>query len=161
MIRRPLFAPAMATLLLTGLIGLAAVGPAFSKDVRYHRSDTVKELGLPFSDAVQVGQTLYLSGQIGAVPGSLELAPGGMAGQARQAMDNIGAVLAAHNAGFEHVFKCTVMLGDMGQWADFNKVYVTYFKPDAYPARSAFGANGLALGGLVEVECWAHLPPRS
>jgi enamine deaminase RidA (YjgF/YER057c/UK114 family) len=74
-------------------------------------------------------------------------------------MDNIGAVLAAHGLGFDDVFKCTVMLADMSQWGEFNKVYVGYFKPDRRPARSAFGANGLALGAALEVECWAHAPP--
>ena len=50
------------------------------------------------------------------------------------------------------------MIADMGKWADFNKVYVTYFKPGRLPARSAFGANGLALGGEIEVECMAYAP---
>jgi 2-iminobutanoate/2-iminopropanoate deaminase len=48
------------------------------------------------------------------------------------------------------------MIADMAKWGDFNKVYVTYFKPDRLPARSAFGANGLALGAQVELECIAY-----
>jgi 2-iminobutanoate/2-iminopropanoate deaminase len=54
------------------------------------------------------------------------------------------------------VFKCTVVLADIAQWETFNKVYVTYFKPGLLPARSAFGANGLALGPQVELECPAY-----
>ncbi len=111
--------------------------------------------GLPFSQAVRVGDVLYLSGQLGNVGGSRKLAPGGIEGQARQTMENIGAVLREHGLGFDDIFKCTVMLADMKDWAAFNAVYVTYFKSDRLPARSAFGASGLALGALVELECWA------
>ena len=115
---------------------------------------------LPFSPAVQVSDVLYLSGQIGSLPGTTQLAPGGVPGQAKQAMDNIGRVLAAHGLSYDNLFKCTVMLGDMSKWGEFNQVYVTYFKPDRMPARSAFGANGLAMGAALEVECWAHVPAR-
>lgn len=126
----------------------------------YYRSENTRTLGLPFSDAVQVGDVLYISGQLGNVPGTMTLAPGGLEGEARQTMDNIGAILKARGLTFDDVFKCTVMIGDMSQWGAFNKVYLTYFKPDRMPARSAFGANGLALSGLLEVECWAHSPAR-
>lgn len=124
---------------------------------RYINSPAAKEAGLPFSQAVRVGDVLYLSGALGNVPGSMELVPGGIEAQARQTMDNIGSVLAENGLTFDHVVKCTVMLADMSLWADFNKVYLTYFKPDRLPARSAFGAAALALGALVEVECTAHI----
>jgi 2-iminobutanoate/2-iminopropanoate deaminase len=114
----------------------------------------------PFSQAVRVGDVLYLSGSLGNVPGTRELVPGGMEAEARQTMENIGAVLKASGLSFDEVFKCTVMLADMSKWGDFNKVYVTYFKPDRLPARSAFGANGLALGAQVELECWAYAGKR-
>ena len=108
---------------------------------------------LPFSEAVRVGDMLYLSGQLGNKPdGTL---PQGIEAQARQAMDNIGAVLKRSNLGFGDVVKCTVMLDNMADWPAFNRVYVTYFTPGRLPARSALGADGLALGALVEVECQA------
>ena len=88
----------------------------------------------------------------------MELAPGDMPAEARQTMENIGAVLMEAGLGFEDIFKCTVMLADMSKWAEFNEVYVTYFDPDRLPARSAFGANGLALGAPVEGECMARFP---
>ena len=110
---------------------------------------------LPFSDAVQVGDVLYLSGQLGIVPGTMTLASGGMEAEARQMMENIGRVLSECSLSFDHVFKCTVMLADMAKWADFNRVYLGYFKPERLPTRSAFGTNGLALGAQVEMECWA------
>ena len=110
---------------------------------------------LPFSSAVRVGDMLYLSGQIGNRPdGTL---PDGIEAQSRQAMDNVGAVLKSVGLGYGDVVKCTVMIDDIKQWADFNKVYVTYFPDGKFPARSAFGADGLALGALLEVECWAHV----
>jgi 2-iminobutanoate/2-iminopropanoate deaminase len=109
---------------------------------------------LPFSDAVRVGDMLYLSGQVGIGPdGKL---PEGIEGQARQAMDNIGAVLKRSNLGWGDVVKCTVMLDNIADWPAFNKVYVTYFPDKKFPARSAFGADGLALGALLEVECIAY-----
>ena len=103
---------------------------------------------------MRVGDLLFLSGSSGSVPdGKL---PAGMEAQARQTMENIGAVLKGQGLGFGDVVKCTVMLDDMADWPAFNKVYVTYFPDGKYPARSAFGADGLALGALVEVECMAH-----
>ena len=108
---------------------------------------------LPFSSAVRIGDILYMSGQMGfCEDGSL---PEDMEGQARQTMENIRAVLASAGLGFADVFHCTVMLADMGQWTDFNKVYLEYFS-EPLPTRSAFGASGLALGGLVELECQAY-----
>lgn len=125
--------------------------------IEFISSPALKAAKVPFSAAVRVGDVLYLSGQLGNVPGKLELVPGGMEAEARQTMENIKTVLAENGLTFDHVFKATVMLADMSKWADFNKVYVTYFKPDRLPARSAFGANALALGAQVEVECMAYV----
>ena len=110
---------------------------------------------LPFSAAVRVGDVLYLSGQIGARPdGSL---PDGIEAQARQAMANVGAVLADAGLGFGDVFHCLVMLADMAEWGAFNRIYLEHFEAGRLPARSAFAAAGLALGARVELECkaWA------
>ena len=126
--------------------------------MQYFQTPEMKSLGLPFSAAVRVGDMLYLSGALGNLPGMLTLAEGGIKGQARQTMENIGAVLRFCGLDFADVVKCTVMLADMSEWAEFNKVYVTYFQPDRLPARSAFGCSGLALGGLLEVECIARYP---
>jgi reactive intermediate/imine deaminase len=128
--------------------------------MQFITSPAAKAANLPFSQAVRVGDVLYLSGALGNVPGKLELVPGGMEAEAGQTMENIRAVLTDNGLTFDHVFKCTVMLADMKKWANFNKVYVTYFKPDRLPARSAFGANGLALGAQVEVECMAYVGKR-
>ena len=85
---------------------------------------------------------------------------GDIEAQTRQTMDNIGAVLKRQGLGFGDVVKCTVMLDNMADWPTFNQVYVTYFPDKKFPARSAFGADGLALGALVELECWAFAGKR-
>lgn len=119
--------------------------------IAYLNSPAFAQLGLPFSEIVRVGDMLYLSGQMGNLPGTLTLALGGMEAQARQTMQNIKTSLEAHGYAMRNIVKCTVMLADMADWPAFNAVYTTFFdKP--YPARSAFGASGLALGGLLEVE---------
>jgi len=108
----------------------------------------------PFSSAVRVGDVVYLSGQIGIGPdGKL---PDTFEGQAKQTMENVGAALKARGLGFGDVFKCTVMIADMKNWPAFNAVYVPYFPKGKLPARSAFGANGLALGAALELECLAY-----
>ena len=109
---------------------------------------------LPFSDAVRVGDTLYLSGQLGiGADGKL---PDGIEAQTKQALENVGAILKRAGLGYTDVFHCTAMLADMKDWPAMNKVYVTYFPEGKRPARSAFGANGLALGALIELECQAY-----
>ena len=110
---------------------------------------------LPFSEAVRVGNTLYLSGQIGVIPGSLKIIEGGIQAEAKQTMENIKTSLEAHGYTMTSIVKCTAMLADMAEWGAFNEVYKTYFTAGRYPARSAFGAAGLALGARVEVECIA------
>ena len=109
---------------------------------------------LPFSTAMRAGDTVYLSGALG-IDATGKLAEG-MAAQARLAMDNLGAGLKQAGLGWGDVVKCTVMLDDMKDWPAFNQVYVTYFPDGKFPARSAFGADGLALGALLEVECIAY-----
>ena len=114
---------------------------------------------LPFSEAVRAGDTLYVSGQIGNQPGTLTLVPGGMDPEARRTLDNLKAILERHGSSLERVVKCTVFLADMKDWPAFNAVYREYFKTNL-PARSALGANGLALGARVEVDCIAIVSPN-
>lgn len=110
--------------------------------------------GLPFSPAVRVGNMLYLSGQLGILPGTPQLADTGIAGQTRQALENIKALLAYSGSGLERVVKCTVFLVDIRDYAKMNEVYASYFSKDP-PARSTAAVSGLALGARVEIECMA------
>ncbi|HEX4296064.1 MAG TPA: RidA family protein [Rhizomicrobium sp.] len=128
--------------------------------IEFYTSPEAKAAVLPFSSSVRVGDVIYLSGCLGNVPGKMELVKGGMEAEARQTMENIAAVLKANGLGFDAVFKCTVVLADMRQWGDFNKVYLEYFKGPNLPTRSAYGCNGLALGAAVELECWAYAGTR-
>lgn len=146
------FAAALSALAAAALLAVPAAGQAAAPRLQFAKPRPPA----PFSAAVRVDDILYLSGQIGTgADGRLVV---GDTAQFRQTMDNIAAVLKDEGASMDDVFKCTVMLADMTKWADFNKVYVTYFKPDRLPSRSAFGAAGLVNGALVELECWAFAP---
>lgn len=116
---------------------------------------------LPFSKAVRAGDMLYLSGELGTMPGSMQLKRGGIGPETQQTMDNIKATLEANGSGMDYVVKCLVMLADINEWRAMNEVYRTYFSPGKYPARSAMGASGLALGARVEIECIARIAPES
>jgi 2-iminobutanoate/2-iminopropanoate deaminase len=110
---------------------------------------------LPFCEAVRVGDVLYLSGQIGTSPDDPgRVVPGGIEAETRQALENVGAALQRASSSLDRVFKCTVMLADIGEWAAMNRAYLAVFAGHK-PARSAFGTSGLALGARVEIECCA------
>jgi len=109
----------------------------------------------PFTPAVQVGDILYLAGQIGtAASAQGGVVPGGIQAETRQTMENIKDVVEKSGSSMEHVFKCTVFMADMKEWDAMNEVYTTFF-PNHKPARSALGASGLALNAKVEIECLA------
>ncbi|HZD54268.1 MAG TPA: Rid family hydrolase [Woeseiaceae bacterium] len=122
-------------------------------ELEYLTGPGMEELDLPFSAAVRIGNLLYLSGMIGNLPGTMDLAPGGIRGETRQALDNVKATLEHVGSSMDRVVKCTVFLADMSEWQAMNEVYVTYF--EHMPARSAVGASGLALGARLEIECIA------
>ena len=111
----------------------------------------------PFSPAVRVGNLVFLAGQIGTSSGAAGggVVPGGIEAETRQALENIKGTLAAIGLSMDRVVKCTVFMADMKEWDRMNTVYQTFFKAPDYPARSAFGASGLALNAKVEIECMA------
>ncbi len=152
----PLLAAALPLLVALPLMAAGCTGPARDASTASHEpvylvSETTARMNLPFSDAVRVGHLLFLSGQIGNIPGTTDLAPGGIQGEARQTMENIKTVLEANGSSMDRVIKATVMLADIAEWPAFNEVYVTYFPGDK-PARSAFAGSGLAFGARCEVE---------
>jgi reactive intermediate/imine deaminase len=136
------------------LVLLLAVAARLAAQQRQVIQPPGTAVGLPFSPAVRVGNMLYLSGQIGNRPGTRELADTGIAGQTRQALENVKALLAAAGSSLERVAKCTVFLVDIKDYAKMNEVYATYF-PKEPPARSTVAGSGLALGARVEIECIA------
>lgn len=132
---------------------LLCAAAANATTVEFHRSQSFTERGLPLSEAVRVGDLLFLSGQLGFVPGG-GLAEGGIEAETRQTMDNIGAQLRRHGLDFDNLVKCLVMLVEIDEWQAFNRIYAGYFSA-RFPARSAFGGVQLVAGARVEVECVA------
>ena len=104
------------------------------------------------------GDLLFVSGQIGTrlESGAPVLVAGGIEPETRQTLDNIRAIVERAGTSMDRVVKCMVMLADMADWPRVNEIYATYF-PGPKPARSAFGATGLALGARVEIECTAKV----
>ena len=124
-----------------------------SPDVAYLQAPGTEDMNLPFSSAVRVDNMLYLSGSIGLVPGTQQLAEGGIQGETRQVLENISQTLQTFGSSMDKVVKCTVFLADIQEWGAMNEVYRTFF-PNP-PARSALGTSGLALDSRVEIECIA------
>lgn len=121
-------------------------------DVEHYPVST--DMDLPFSEAVRVGNMLYLSGQLGFDYKTSKLVEGGITAETRKTLENIKATLEKHGSSMSEVVKCTVFLADINEWAAMNEVYVTFF-PSKPPARSALGSSGLALGARTEIECIA------
>ena len=108
----------------------------------------------PYSQAIEVNNLLFLSGQLPADPKTGNLVEGGIKEQTKQAFENIKSVLSAAGLTTDNIVKTTVFLADMSQFAEMNEVYATYFNGD-FPARSAFAVKSLPKGALVEIECIA------
>jgi 2-iminobutanoate/2-iminopropanoate deaminase len=108
----------------------------------------------PYSQATVINGMVFTAGQVGLIPGTKSLAEGGVQAQARQALDNLKAVLEAAGTSLENVVKATVFLDNMDDFAAVNEVYATYFSENP-PARSAVEVARLPLGALVEVEAIA------
>ena len=106
----------------------------------------------PYSQAVRMGSTIWLSGQIPLDPATKELVKGDIEVQARQVFENMKAIVAAAGASFEDVVKTTIFLVDLSHFALVNKVMAEYFR-EPYPARSTVGVAALPRGAQVEVEC--------
>ena len=139
--------------IIFAILGTSCFAPeAIGKQVEYFSSQRNIDNNYPFSNAVRVGDLLFLSGELGTLPNSSKLVEGGIKSETKQTMNNIKASLAKHSLTMNDLVKCTVMLADIKDWPAFNQVYAGYF-PKHFPARSAFATNGLALNARVEVEC--------
>ncbi len=111
--------------------------------------------GAPYSQAIRVGEFVFVAGQLGVVPGA-GIVEGGIAAQTEQAMRNLGAILEAAGSGLANLVKTTVFLQDLGDFAAMNEVYARH-AGDRPPARSTFEVAKLPSGALVEIEAVAHL----
>ena len=117
-------------------------------------AEAPKALG-PYSQAVETGGFLFMSGQLGLDPVSGELASGVKA-QTERVMNNVKAVLKARGLDFSDVVKTTIFLADMKDFAVVNETYAAFFSGD-FPARSTVQVAGLPKGGLVEIEMLARI----
>ena len=108
----------------------------------------------PYSQAVQAGNTIYVSGQIPIDPAKGDFAGSDIKTQTRQSLTNISNILAQAGTDMSHVVKTTVLLNDIADFAAMNEVYAEFFT-QPYPARAAFQAAALPKGALVEIEAIA------
>ncbi|XP_077446461.1 2-iminobutanoate/2-iminopropanoate deaminase isoform X2 [Stigmatopora argus] len=112
----------------------------------------------PYSQAVLVDRTVYISGQLGMDVASGQLVQGGVQAQAKQALVNMGEILKASGCNYSNVVKTTVLLADINDFNGVNEVYKTFFSSN-FPARAAYQVAALPRGGLVEIEAVAVLGP--
>lgn len=105
----------------------------------------------PYSQAVEVGNTLYISGQVPLDPKTMTVVEGGITEQTEQVMENIGAILEAAGYTFKDVIKSTCLLSDMANFKAMNEVYGKFY-PENPPARAAFAVKELPLSVMVEIE---------
>ena len=110
----------------------------------------------PYSQAIQVGNLVYTSGQIPIDPATGTFAEGGIKEQTRQSLTNVKAILEEAGLSMSHVVKTTVFMADMNDFADMNAVYAEFFT-EPYPARSAVAVKTLPKGALVEIEVVAAI----
>ncbi len=108
----------------------------------------------PYSQAIAAGDTIYLSSQLGIEPKSGKLASGGIAGETKQALENIKAILLAAGSDITKVVSVTVYLLDMEDFAEMNEVYASYFK-EPYPARATVAVKNLPKNVRVEISAIA------
>jgi reactive intermediate/imine deaminase len=137
-------------------IGLAFLGCDNSQEYKTtyhsHKLDSV-----PYSESVQVGNMLYISGQIANMEDDYtKIIDGGIRPQVNQTMMNIKSILKKHNSTMDEIIKCTCILANGDDWSVMSEEYVKYFKSHK-PARTTFGGAELGDGILVEIECIAKL----
>ena len=118
--------------------------------IEFLESKIERRKSAPYSDAVRVGDILFLTGQVGFNNDSLKLAHGGIKAETIQALENIKAVLEANGSDLEHVAKCTVILTDVNDFGAFNEVFRQYF-PENKPARTTFVAD-LVIDAKIEID---------
>ena len=109
----------------------------------------------PYSQAIQVGNLVYTSGQIPIDPATGAFVEGGIKEQTRQSLSNVRAILEEAGLSMTNVIKTTVFLADMADFADMNAIYAEFFT-EPYPARSAVAVKTLPKGALVEIEVVAE-----
>lgn len=127
-------------------------------DVQYFRSKTFVEKKLPLSEAVRVGNLLFVSGNLGIdfSKEKLSIVPGGIVAETRQTMRNIESALINSGSSLEQLVKCTVYLANMDDWPELNKVWPSFFENN-FPTRTAIEVQKLWRNARVEITCTAYV----
>jgi 2-iminobutanoate/2-iminopropanoate deaminase len=128
------------------LAGCSTSSPVFNSD---------SKAIAPYSPSVRAGSTLYVSGQLGLNPETLELVGDDVSSQTKQVFANLRSVLGKAGYTLDDVVQCTVYLKDIKDFKQMNDIYATYFTPGRYPARVAFEASNLPKNGRVEISAVA------
>jgi 2-iminobutanoate/2-iminopropanoate deaminase len=148
-------APALACLLMA-VTAACSAAPALRLAPQY--PPVPEGSNRPFSPLVKANGLIFLAGQLGT-DSTGRLVAGGIREETRQTMTNIRSLLERNGSSMDQVLKCTVFLADIAERPAMSEVYVTFFPADKRPARTAAGANGLALNARVEIECVAAENP--
>jgi len=127
--------------------------------IRCLESPNAPKTTFPLSQSIIAGDTLYITGQKGLDPKTVQLVPGGVEAECRQALKNIGTLLKAAGADYGNVVKVSIQLTDMADFDAVNKIYGEVFKPP-YPARSAYQVGGLAFNARIQIETTALLDDK-
>lgn len=138
------------TALVAGAAMLASAGAMAVDKVVVPTTDAPAAIG-PYSQAVRVGSTLYLSGQLPLNPATGKLVEGSIGDMTRQSMNNLSAVLAANGMTMDNVVMTTIYVKDLSKFGEINKAYGAYFKDGKAPARATVGIAALPAGAEVEI----------
>ena len=152
---------ALTMALVAGLVGLGLWGGSHFDRAGAAEGTPAPEFlnadpntAAPYSDAVRVGSTLYLAGQLG-LGADGKLVPGGITPESERTMENLKATLEQNGSSMDRVVSCLLYLADFSERPAFNEVYKKYFQKGRFPARTAVGTSGLHDGARVEISCTA------
>jgi 2-iminobutanoate/2-iminopropanoate deaminase len=149
--------PRTALLLLVGVVAFGCAGAPPPSGRRVITTDRAPAAIAAFSQAIQVGNTVWVAGQLGVDPATRQLVPGGIEAETRQALENIKAILEAAGFSLADAVQVQVLLADISEWEKLNPVYVTFFPRDP-PARAAYAVAALPRGARVEILVTAARP---
>jgi reactive intermediate/imine deaminase len=134
---------------------MKSIGAVMTRKI-IHTEQAPKAIGT-YSQAVQVGSTVYISGQIPLDPATMQLVTDDIGAEIRRAFDNAAAIARAAGGSLADAVKLTVYLTDLAHFAKVNEIMATFFR-EPYPARAAVGVAQLPRGARVEIDCILHLP---
>jgi 2-iminobutanoate/2-iminopropanoate deaminase len=149
--------PRTTLLLLVGIVAFGCAGAPPAGTRRVITTDRAPAAMAAFSQAIQVGNTVWVAGQLGVDPATRQLVPGGIEAETRQALENVQAILEAAGFSLADAVQVQVLLADISEWEKLNPVYVTFFPRDP-PARAAYAVAALPRGARVEILVTAARP---